>query len=87
MSSKRELKKITNDLAFELIDESLVFLHFHPNENEEKINSIMEEIVSRRNQVIKKINENVPPGEIKKHFRDIKQDLLEMLKISQHFTK
>ncbi len=78
MASRRELKKDIHCLTFELISECLVYQHFHPEVKEEKINNIIEEIISHRNEYIARVNrpdgkEN--PALVRKHYRAIIDDI------------
>ncbi len=78
MASRRDLKKDIHGITFELISECLVYHHFHPEVKEEKINSIIEEIVTHRNEYIARSNNpdgKDNPALVKKHYRAIIDDI------------
>ncbi len=78
MTSRRDLKKDIHCLTFELISECLVYQHLHPEVKEEKINAIIEEIITHRNEYIARVNHpdgKDNPALVKKHYRAIIDDI------------
>ncbi len=78
MANRRELKKSIHEISGELISECLTYQHFHPDIPEEKINSIITEIISHRNDYL--VRANKPDGKdnpalVKKHYREIFNDI------------
>lgn len=56
MASVRRLKKEVNWLTNELVDECLIYLTFHPETSDEKMDQVLRNIIEGRNEVILKIN-------------------------------
>ncbi len=78
MASRKELKKDIHSITFELISECLVYKHFHPDTPDEKIDSIIENIILHRNDYLSRANK--PDGRndralVKKHYRSIISDI------------
>jgi hypothetical protein len=78
MASRRELKKDIHFITFELISECLVYKHFHPETPDEKIDTVIENIIRHRNDYLSRVNKpdgKDTPSLVKKHYRSIIDDL------------
>jgi hypothetical protein len=77
MASIRNLKKDINYLTDELLAECLTYAYFHKEIKAEKINKAATEIISNRNDLIKRIN-NIEDASslkaVKAHFNKIRHD-------------
>jgi hypothetical protein len=87
MASIRKLKKDLNYLAFELLTEVFTYRHFHPELKEKKFDEVILEVVKLRNELIARINNVENPDEIKVHFKKIRTDLVELVKVVDGFAK
>ncbi len=67
MAKIRNLKKNVNLLTFELVSECLAFKHFHKDKKHDKTQKAMENIVSKRNELINKINHPTEKADYKKN--------------------
>lgn len=82
MTKIRILKKELNQLTGELVSECLTFQHFNPDVKEEKVESVIKEIIKKSGNINSKINllrkekNNVKP---KKYINDIIKDVNEGL--------
>lgn len=82
MTKIRVLKKELNQLTGELVCECLTFQHFNPDIKEEKVESIIKEILKKSGNINSKINllrkekNNVKP---KKYINDIIKEVNEGL--------
>jgi hypothetical protein len=56
MASRRILKKVVNNLAFDLISECYIYSFFHKSSSNDLTNSVMQEILQLRNELVNKIN-------------------------------
>jgi hypothetical protein len=78
MASRRNLKKSINNLTFELVSECLTYRHFHKEKNHSKTDKIMEDLVTKRNELIMKVNNPMEKQDYKKNrsfYRKIIKDL------------
>ena len=90
MASIRELKKDINYLAYELLTEILTYRHFHPEVENEKANSMINKIVSQRNELILRVNQrgNLTSGkEMRAHFSKIRTEMVELIKVLAELEK
>ena len=87
MASIRKLKKDLNYLAFELLTEVFTYRHFHPEMKEKKFDEVILEVVKLRNELIARINNIENPDEVKAHFKKIRTDLVELVKVVDGFAK
>jgi hypothetical protein len=77
MASIRNLKKDINYLTDELLAECLTYAYFHKEVVAEKINKAATDIISNRNELIKRINhidDADSPKAVKAHFNKIRHD-------------
>jgi len=80
MTRIKDLKKEINYFTMELISECYTYMHFHPEESDEKVNSVVADLVNLRNELIARVNN---PEEIdnhkslKAHYKKILKDLYE----------
>ena len=78
MSSIKNLKKEIDNEVFEIISDCLLFAGLHPDNKQEEVNSIIEDAVNLRNDLISRTNN---PGkkenqkEVRKHYILITKDL------------
>jgi len=82
MASKRILKKGINNLAFDLISECYIYSFFHKDSSTDKTNSVMEEILKIRNELVSKINNPEHKDDKKKnraYYRSIIGNLQKMV--------
>lgn len=78
MASRRELKKNIHYVCFELISECFIYKHFHPEYPDEKINSIIGQIIAHRDNYLSRANKpdgSENPSLVKKHYRSIIEDI------------
>ena len=80
MTSIKNLKKEINTYTMELVSECFTYKYFHPEEGDDKINSVVADLVNLRNELISRINH---PDEVAKskgtraYYRKILEDLYE----------
>lgn len=79
MNNVRCLKKDINSLTYELVNECLTYKIFHPEASAEKIDTIVKDIITHRNELIARVNhpEGKTPKEIKAAFQGINKDIKE----------
>ena len=84
MASKRNLKRSVNNLTFELVSECLAYKHFHKDKKHDKTQKTMENLVSRRNELIDKINHPTEKNDYKKnraYFRKVVSEMSGMVSL------
>ena len=82
MASRRNLKKSINNLTFELVSECLTYKHFHKDKKHDKTDKAMENVVSKRNELIDKVNHPIEKADYKKnriYYRAIIKDMNDMV--------
>jgi len=82
MASRRNLKKSINNLTFELVSECLTYKHFHKDKKHDKTDKAMENVVSKRNELIDKVNHPIEKADYKKnrnYYRVIIKDMNDMV--------
>jgi len=80
MASKQNAKKDINYIINEIVSDCFIFLQINSGKEEEKIVKILNEVVEVRNNLI--YNVNHPPKdkkEIKKHYKNIFDELSKTL--------
>ena len=90
MASIRKLKKDINFVSFELLTEMFTYKHFHEDMKEEKFDEVIKKVVKKRNELMNRINHYSGEAEktsYKKHFRQIREDMVELLLISEDLSK
>jgi len=90
MASIRDLKKDINYLTYELLTEAFAYKHFHPELKEKKLDDVILKLVQIRNDMIGRINSKDSKGEsgaVKSHFRKIKSEMIELIKVVDGLTK
>lgn len=87
MASIRKLKKDLNYLVYEILTEVFTYRHFHPEMKEKKFDDIIVEVVRLRNELIARINNPENPAEVKAHFKKIRTDLAEIIKVVDGLAK
>lgn len=78
MASRRNLKKDLRYIFNELVTQVYVYQKFNPETDEEKINSLLKEILGHYNDYIARINHpdaKNNPQLVKKHYNKIIEDL------------
>ena len=79
MASRRNLKKVVNDLCLGVINECFVFLEHTPSLNQENVREIINEAVNLRNRLIYNINHPQPGNStgsgLKGWYRSVAGDL------------
>jgi len=87
MASRRDLKKSINNLTFELVSECLTYKHFHKEMKHNKTQKAMEDLVSKRNELIHKLNHPAEAADYKKNrefYRGVIKELNGMVSIMDH---
>lgn len=90
MASKRILKKNINQLTYELVSECLIYRHFNTGDKALKADDAMDSIVSKRNELVSKINHASETKDFKKNrafFRDIVSEMNGMAGIMDQYLK
>lgn len=87
MSSKRKLKKDLNYVTYELLSESFTLRHFHPTMEEEKFESVIRDLVNKRNELIARINQpELKKGEtLAQYYRRLRVELTDLVGIVEKF--
>jgi len=86
MANRRNLKKSVNNLTFELVSECLTYKHFHQDKKHEKTDIAMESLISKRNELIYKINHVTEKEDYKKLrslYREVIKELNDMVLIME----
>ena len=89
MASRRYLKKSINNLTFELVSECLTYKHFHKDKKHDKTQKIMEDLVSKRNELISKVNNPITKEDYKKNrtfYRGIIKEWNDMVTIMDNIA-
>jgi len=89
MASIKELKNEIKSNAYELINECMLYRHFHP-EQDTTANKVISEIIKARQELIYRINHPEPNSDSKKlktHFQKIRKDLNNMHKLVDKLGK
>ncbi len=84
MASRRNLKKSINNLTFELVSECLTYKHFHKDKKHDKTQKAMENLVSKRNELVNKLNHPTEKVDYKKtraYYREVIKELNDMVLI------
>lgn len=84
MASIRDLKKSVNNLTFELVSECMTYQHFHKDKKHDKTQKAMENLVSKRNELIDKINHPSDKADLKKnkaYYREIIKEMNDMVSL------
>lgn len=90
MASIRTLKKDLNYLAYELLTEAFAFKHFHPEQEEKKLDEAIRNMVKLRNEILHKINHPVSfesPTEQKQYYRKIQDDMVRLVQVIDDLDK
>lgn len=56
MANIKDLKKDINWLSYEVISDCLIFKHIHKKESEDEVNEIMQHMIDKRDEFIRRIN-------------------------------
>ncbi|HOZ29688.1 MAG TPA: hypothetical protein PLL66_02115 [Bacteroidales bacterium] len=78
MANRRNLKKDINWLTDEVITDCLLYMEFNPDKNNEKLVEIVNEIITKRDELISKINKptsKLDPKEVKKQYVEVVKTL------------
>jgi len=89
MASIRRLKKDVNYMAYELLTEIFAYRHFHPELEEKKFDSVIKDIVKKRNEIISKINhvsELKEKADKKGHFASVNKEIANLVKITESIS-
>jgi hypothetical protein len=82
MASKRELKGDIKAVIYDLVEEAYSFMLYHPEVEEEKVETIIDDAAELMDTLLNRIN-NTPPvkskKDIKEHFNLIKTELQQEL--------
>ena len=79
MANIRNLKKDIDYLVEEVISDCYTFMYLHGEEKKDEAVKLIEEIVTNRNELIQRANnpaKDLDKKLIKKHYKDIYNDLL-----------
>ena len=87
MSSIRKLKKDLNYLAYELLTEIFTYRHFHPEMKEKKFDELIMEVIRLRNDLIARINNPENQDEMKAHYKKIRAEMLNLVKVVDGLAK
>jgi len=80
MASRRNLKKDVNWLTHEVITDCLIYLDINSPEDEKPVADIISNMISKRGEVLTKINRptsKIEKKEVKQMYNEIVKDLLE----------
>jgi hypothetical protein len=88
MSSKRKLKKDINYVTYELLTESFTLRHFHPTMDEGKFESVIRDLVNKRNELIARINQpELKEGEtLAQYYRKVRAELTDLVSVVEKFN-
>ena len=90
MASIRELKKDINYLTYELLTEAFAYKHFHPEMEEKKLDEVILKLVQIRNDLISRINKSdlkSDPSAVKGHFKKIRSEVVDLVKVVDGIIK
>ena len=83
MPSIKELKDEIKGLAFDLVNECMLYRHFHP-EKDGKVNKVLSEIINSRKDLINRVNNPLKTGnpkELKSYYQSIRTDMNKMVSL------
>lgn len=84
MASIRDLKKNVNTLTFELVSECMTYKYFHKEKKHDKTQKAMENIVTKRNELVDKINHPAEKADYKKnrtYYRGVIKEMNDMVSL------
>jgi len=87
MASIKELKKDINYLAYDLLTETFAYKHFHPDMDEKKFDEIILNLVRLRNELVSRVNNPDSGADMKTHFRKIRSEMVDMVKLVTELSK
>jgi len=88
MANKRNIKKDVDFLVGEVISDCYTYLLIHGEKNREKVVEIIESIVSKRNDLISRVNnpdKKFDPKQVKAHYKAVSVELLTA--VDESFSK
>jgi len=88
MANVRNVKKDIDYLVSEVISDCYAYLYIHGEKNRDKIVDIIEDVVDKRNEYIRRANrpeKGLDRKQKRKHFKQIYSDLLST--VDNSFTK
>ena len=88
MANKREIKKDVEYLVSEVISDCYAYLYINGDKNRDKVIDIISNVVEKRNELIKKINnpsKEFNAKQIKEHYKTVQTDLITC--VDDSFTK
>lgn len=88
MASIRNAKKDIDYLVSEVISDCYTYLYLHGDTNREKVNSIIEGVVNKRNEFIQRVNSPAKEWDrkqVRTHFNGVYSDLITV--VDDSFTK
>jgi len=87
MASIKELKKDINYLAYDRLTETFAYKHFHPDMDEKKFDEIILNLVRLRNELVSRVNNPDSGADMKTHFRKIRSEMVDMVKLVTELSK
>ena len=88
MASIRNAKKDIDYLVSEVISDCYTYLYLHGDTNRDKVNSIIEGVVNKRNEFIQRVNspaKELDKKQVRKYFNGVYSDLVTV--VDDSFTK
>lgn len=77
MAKKRNVKKDIEYLTYEVLNDCFLAIDTNPEKHKDEILKIIGDAVTKRNELIKKVNDRkVEKKQIKKHFNAIYDDIM-----------
>ncbi len=79
MASKRNIKKDIDYLVSEVISDCYTYLYLHNEANKDKVVSIIEDVVNKRNDFFQRVNnpdKAMDKKQTRQHYKAIYSDLL-----------
>jgi hypothetical protein len=90
MASIRTLKKDINALTYDLLSKCYSIKSYEPDIRDEKFDEVISKIVYLRNDLILRANHPESDAEsesLSQHYRKVKEDLYELLKVIEELKK
>lgn len=88
MASVKNVKKDIDYLVSEVVSDCYTYLYLHGDKNRDKVISIIDDVVNRRNEFIQRANKpekGLDKKQVRKHYKELYSDLLK--NIDESFTK
>lgn len=86
MASVRDIKKDINYLTYEVLSDCMIYKHVN-NDNKEDTDKIMKDVIAKRQELIKRVNQAKREEDKKEAGKEFKNIMDEMMKMADDSFK